>query len=146
MASVVAVMMISFVILFLHWFNRKVAHLGSGEFGSVDRGQWTSERGVMEVAVKTLTDSANTVKFLQEAAIMAQFKHPNVIALRGVVSDGISVSVIIHHSLAHNNLVNTHKVYSVFAIKILSEQNMYKLQNWYTMWSCFHTLMVVKNK
>ena len=72
---------------------RKVAHLGSGEFGTVDKGLWTSENGVMEVAVKTLTDSANTVKFLQEAAIMAQFKHPNVIALRGVVSHGFPVSI-----------------------------------------------------
>ena len=90
--SVVAVFTIPFVILFLSCFNRKVAHLGSGEFGSVDRGQWTSERGVMEVAVKTLTDSANTVKFLQEAAIMAQFRHPNVITLHGVVSNGVPVS------------------------------------------------------
>ena len=40
----------------------------------------------MEVAVKTLTDSANTVKFLQEAAIMAQFKHPNILTLHGVVT------------------------------------------------------------
>ena len=80
---------------FCYASHRKVAHLGSGEFGTVDRGQWTSERGVMEVAVKTLTDSANTVKFLQEAAIMAQFKHPNIIALCGVVSNGGPVSVII---------------------------------------------------
>ena len=42
----------------------------------------------MEVAVKTLTDSANTVKFLQEAAIMAQFRHPNILTLHGVVSAG----------------------------------------------------------
>ena len=47
----------------------------------------------MEVAVKTLTDSANTVKFLQEAAIMAQFKHPNVLTLYGVVSTGDPVNI-----------------------------------------------------
>ena len=62
-----------------------VKHLGSGEFGSVNRGVWTCERGELDVAVKTLTDSANTVKFLQEAAIMAQFRHPNVILLHGLV-------------------------------------------------------------
>jgi tRNA A-37 threonylcarbamoyl transferase component Bud32 len=67
---------------------KMVSHLGTGEFGTVSKGQWTSEGRVMQVAVKTLTDSANTVKFLQEAAIMAQFKHPNVIALHGVVSQG----------------------------------------------------------
>lgn len=71
--------------------NRKVTHLGSGEFGTVDKGLWTSERGVVEVAVKTLADSSNTVRFLQEAAIMAQFRHPNIVALRGVVSHGIPV-------------------------------------------------------
>ena len=55
---------------------------------------WTSESGVKkDVAVKTLTDLANTVKFLQEAAIMAQFRHPNVIRLHGVVSHGIPVSI-----------------------------------------------------
>ena len=44
------------------------------------------------MAVKTLTDSDNTVKFLQEAAIMAQFKHPNILTLHGVVSAGDPVS------------------------------------------------------
>ena len=44
-----------------------------------------SQNKELEVAVKTLTDTANTVKFLQEAAIMAQFKHPNIIHLHGVV-------------------------------------------------------------
>ena len=48
-----------------------------------------------EVALKTLkADSSeeDKVKFLQEAAIMAQFKHPNVITLHGVVSDKVPVS------------------------------------------------------
>ena len=48
------------------------------------------------MAVKTLTDSANTVKFLQEAAIMAQFRHPNILTLHGVVSAGHPVSITIH--------------------------------------------------
>ena len=73
---------------------RNISHLGSGEFGLVNKCLWTSERGALEVAVKTLTDSANTVKFLQEAAIMAQFKHPNIIALYGVVSKGMPVSAL----------------------------------------------------
>ena len=69
--------------------------LGSGQFGSVSKGLWTCESGVLEVAVKTLTDSANTVKFLQEAAIMAQFKHPNVICLHGIVSTAEPVGIYI---------------------------------------------------
>ena len=48
-----------------------------------------------EVALKTLkTDSLeeDKVKFLQEAAIMAQFKHPNIVTLHGIVSDKEPVS------------------------------------------------------
>ena len=46
---------------------------------------------MVEVAVKTLAESGDIVKFLQEAAIMAQFKHPNIVALHGVVSHGTPV-------------------------------------------------------
>ena len=52
----------------------------------------------MEVAVKMLksgSDETDEVKFLQEAAIMGQFKHPNVIKLHGVVTVGKPVSVAI---------------------------------------------------
>ncbi len=41
----------------------------------------------MNVAVKTLNSDASMtdrIKFLQEAAIMGQFRHPNVVALYGV--------------------------------------------------------------
>ena len=68
--------------------HRFQERLGSGQFGTVTKGLWESHNGAVEVAVKTLADSINSVKFLQEAAIMAQFKHPNVLALHGVVSMG----------------------------------------------------------
>ena len=68
--------------------HRFQERLGSGQFGTVAKGLWESDSGAVEVAVKTLTDSINSVKFLQEAAIMAQFKHPNVLVLHGVVSKG----------------------------------------------------------
>ena len=51
----------------------------------------------IEVAVKTLKDGAgkeDKVKFLQEAAIMGQFSHPNVVKLYGVVTEGEPVSLI----------------------------------------------------
>ena len=51
----------------------------------------------MEVALKTLkagSEKMDKVKFLQEAAIMAQFRHPNIVTLYGVVSDKESVSGI----------------------------------------------------
>ncbi len=49
----------------------------------------------IEVAVKTLKEGAgkgDKVKFLQEAAIMGQFSHPNVVKLYGVVTEGEPVS------------------------------------------------------
>ena len=51
----------------------------------------------IEVAVKTLKDGAgkeDKVKFLQEAAIMGQFSHPNVVKLYGIITEGEPVSLI----------------------------------------------------
>ena len=55
------------------------------------------EGGKVEIAVKTLKEGAkqeDRIKFLQEAAIMGQFKHPNVVNMYGVVTDGEPVSII----------------------------------------------------
>ena len=49
----------------------------------------------MEVAVKALKPDApedEEVKFLQEAAIMGQFYHSNIVKLHGVVTLGKPVS------------------------------------------------------
>ena len=65
--------------------------LGEGQFGVVYLGEWTKpgeEKGV-PVAVKTLKGGAkeeDKVKFLQEAAIIGQFSHPNVVKLHGIVT------------------------------------------------------------
>ena len=64
-------------------------HLGSGQFGTVNKGVWQSPRGEVAVAVKQLQLRAtelDRVRFLQEAAIMGQFYHPNVVTLHGVVT------------------------------------------------------------
>ena len=55
---------------------------------------WHSLRGGVEVAVKMLQKSSteDQVKFLQEAAINGQFRHPNVVKLHGVVTVGEPVS------------------------------------------------------
>ena len=70
--------------------------MGSGQFGTVYRGVWQSDiRGEVKVAVKTLKEGSkeeDRVKFLQEAAIMGQFKHHNVVEMYGVVSVGEPVS------------------------------------------------------
>ena len=59
----------------------------------------------IEVAVKFLKEEASEidkVKFLQEAAIMAQFAHPNVVSLYGVVSKTEPVS-----SYYYNNIIES---------------------------------------
>ena len=69
-----------------------MGHLGSGQFGNVEKGMWKSK----EVALKTLKMGSSEeakVKFLQEAATMAQFKHPNIVTLHGLVSDREPVSI-----------------------------------------------------
>ena len=58
---------------------------------------WQSPRGAVDAAIKMLkpgSDEMDQVKFLQEAAIMGQFKHPNVIKLYGVVTVGEPVSTV----------------------------------------------------
>ena len=82
--------------LILGFFFRITEHLGSGQFGTVNKGIWQSPAGAVEVAVKTLQSSASQedrVKFLQEAAINGQFRHPNVVNLLGVVTVGEPVSI-----------------------------------------------------
>ncbi len=72
-------------------FYRITGHLGSGQFGSVEQGVWKRQgTKPVDVALKSLTKTSeeDRVKFLQEAAIMAQFKHPNVIMLYGVINEG----------------------------------------------------------
>ena len=62
-------------------------YLGSGQFGSVHKALWHN----IPVAVKTLLNEANEadkVKFLQEAAIMGQFSHVNIVKLYGVITEG----------------------------------------------------------
>ena len=66
------------------------SQLGSGQFGEVYKGVWQSDDGELSVAVKILKEEAvegDRIKFLQEAAIMGQFKDPNVAALHGIVND-----------------------------------------------------------
>ena len=65
--------------------------MGSGEFGTVYKGTWVSK----PVAIKTLKnsfDEQEKVKFLQEAAIMGQFHHRNIVKLYGMVTVGEPVS------------------------------------------------------
>ena len=70
--------------------SRIAERLGGGEFGDVVRGYWKAADYSVGVALKTLSGEQGQEgrrKLLQEAAIMSQFKHPNVVQLYGVVND-----------------------------------------------------------
>ncbi len=76
--------------------TRMQVHLGKGHFGSVSQAMWDDGTGMThEVAVKSLTNGSSRnerVKLLQEAAIMSQFHHTNVLRLYGVVVKSDEVS------------------------------------------------------
>ena len=72
--------------------------IGSGHFGQVDRGTWKSIKKdtVLDVALKTISSDSSAedkIKLLQEAIIMGQFTHPNIVQLYGIVSRGDPVSL-----------------------------------------------------
>ena len=70
--------------------SRIVKYIGHGQFGTVNLAVWTQEYvEPIEVAVKVCRAGAVEAiktKFLIEAAIMGQFRHPNVVKLYGVVT------------------------------------------------------------
>ena len=65
--------------------------VGARRFGNseVCRAQWAISGATKDIAVKTLraeVPEEEKVRFLQEAAIMGQFFHPNIVKLYGVVT------------------------------------------------------------
>ena len=62
--------------------------LGEGNFGIVVSGNWNSKYGDVPIAMKSLKNEneGSDVNFLQEAAILGQFNHPNVLKLLGMVT------------------------------------------------------------
>ena len=70
-------------------------NIGSGQFGAVSKGLWTVSNNSIVVAIKQVHSNSATnerVKLLQEAAIMGQFSHRNIIKLYGLVTMGDPVS------------------------------------------------------
>ena len=80
---------------FICFVCRTTTKPGSGQFGCIDKGVWHSAEGPVDVAIKTLNSKSleeEKVKSLQDAAIMGQFHHPNIVELHGVVTVGEPVS------------------------------------------------------
>ena len=87
--------------LFVH---SVITALGSGHFGAVSRGFWEVPGGRVDVAIKFLQPGSkeeDKTLFLQEAAIMGQFLHPNIVKLHGVVTVGEPVSVNLRYQVNH---------------------------------------------
>ena len=58
-----------------------------------------SHKEEVEVAIKTLNSGASNkdrLRFIQEAAIMCQFEHENVIKLYGVVTD-VPIMIVLEY-------------------------------------------------
>ena len=62
--------------------------LGEGNFGLVMSGHWNTNGESIPVAIKTLKieEGTSDIEFLQEATILGQFHHINVLKLLGVVT------------------------------------------------------------
>jgi serine/threonine protein kinase len=78
-----------------------VETIGQGNFGTVDKAMYTERRGpTFLVAVKRLHAQASSEarqEILEEAAIMAQFEHPCVVALVGVVTKGDPILAVLEY-------------------------------------------------
>ncbi len=80
--------------------------LGQGAFGQVYKGVWCQaviehdkKPAEEEVAIKIMEDARNEedgIKFLQEAVIMGQFDHPNIVKIMGVMITDVEVSVLLN--------------------------------------------------
>lgn len=71
--------------------------LGSGNFGEVWYGKW---RGLVEVAVKTLkAGTMSQEAFLEEASIMRQIHHPNLVLLYAVCTDKEPLYIVTEYML-----------------------------------------------
>lgn len=83
--------------------------LGHGQFGDVWAGKWN---GTMDVAVKTLKPGGgmSQQEFLAEAAIMKKLRHPNLIQLYAVCTEGEPI-YIVSEFMKHGSLLDYLQTY-----------------------------------
>nr|XP_039251463.1 ephrin type-A receptor 5-like [Styela clava] len=90
--------------------------IGQGEFGEVYRGKLgsPSSGNTEQVAIKRLKQGASVkdqLNFLREACTMAQFDHPNVLVLKGVVTKTRPLMILSEYmeNGALNNFLKRHQ-------------------------------------
>ena len=133
--------MITILIIIL--IHRIKEELGRGQFGVVYRGVLQNPcpegegEGELEVAVKSLESVSceeDTIKFLQEAAIMGQFrKHPNILSILGIALDSnSSVCVYVRLSVYIANTMHVHAVplYRSYIVVLATVYNMIIVFKW----------------
>ncbi|XP_036338669.1 LOW QUALITY PROTEIN: protein sevenless [Rhagoletis pomonella] len=85
----------------IHWSQITILNfLGSGAFGEVYEGLIKYQNCDQEekVAIKSLRKGASEfAELLQEAQLMSNFKHENIVRLIGICSDTESISIIMEH-------------------------------------------------
>ncbi|XP_039152416.1 protein sevenless [Drosophila simulans] len=85
----------------INWSQLKLLRfLGSGAFGEVYEGQLKTEDSEepQRVAIKSLRKGASEfAELLQEAQLMSNFKHENIVCLVGICFDTESISLIMEH-------------------------------------------------
>lgn len=59
--------------------------IGSGHFSMVSKGVWATPGGACVVALKHASGNSATLRLLQEAVVMVQLWHPNVVNLLGLL-------------------------------------------------------------
>lgn len=84
--------------------------IGQGHFGSVFKGYLVTENEKVDVAIKTLHQNENREKhatqFLQEAYVMKNFKHSNVMQLVGLCMDMEETPLVILPFMKHGDLLS----------------------------------------
>lgn len=92
-----------------------------GEFGEVCRGILRKGTVTFDVAVKKLKgENGDQKNFLREASTMAQFSHPNIVLLKGVVTKGkISFLIFFYFYENHDFKRNRAHLSFISAVKIM---------------------------
>lgn len=101
-------------------FVRFVRHIGSGQFFRMDEGRWKQKTHEIPVSIRTLMVGASEkdkVMFLQEAMLMAQFQHLNVIMLYGMIIEGDTVSYFDFTSLLVKKELS-HRIALFFSVSL----------------------------
>lgn len=80
------------IIFFCHHCSNSEV-IGSGNFSLVSKGEWSTPSGPCMVAIKHASGNNATLRMLQEAVIMVQLWHPNVVNLLGLLEPQKSVRV-----------------------------------------------------